>query len=92
MIYILIVLYAMLMGAAAILKSSKLGIPLTAANLLGSLALLCTLLYPLLLPFGLIMLLGCALCNGYVLQGFIRVPHVAVRCVISLAIYTGYFL
>ncbi|MNI68888.1 hypothetical protein D3C73_1246090 [compost metagenome] len=90
MIYLLIILYALLMGAAALLSHRKLGFKLTAANLLGSLLLLCTAAHPLFLLAGLTGLLGCALRNGYVLQGRIRLQHVLFRCVISLALWIGY--
>lgn len=92
MIYLLIVLYALLMGAAAIIKRRNLQLSLTAANLLGSLALLCTPYHPLFLPFGLILLLCCALRNGYVLQGHIHLLHVLVRCLLSLYLYFSYTL
>ncbi|AIQ59313.1 hypothetical protein PBOR_21965 [Paenibacillus borealis] len=92
MIYLLIVLYALLMGAAAIIKRRDLQLSLTTANLLGSLALLCTPFHPFFLLFGLIVLLGCALYNGYVLQGHIHLLHVLVRCVLSLCLYFSYTL
>jgi hypothetical protein len=92
MIYLLIVLYALLMGAAAFVKHRSLGLTLTAANLLGSFALLCTPFHHMMLPLGLIVLLACALRNGYMLQGHIRLFHVLIRCVISLALYFSYTL
>lgn len=92
MIYLLIVLYALVMSTAAFANRPNLGLTLTAANLLGSFALLCTPFHPVALPLGLIVLLGCALRNGYVLQGHIRLPHVLIRCVISLALYFSYTL
>lgn len=92
MIYLSIVLYALLMGTAAIAGSPNLGLMLTAVNLLGSLALLCTPLHPFFLPVGLIVLLSCALRNGYVLQGQITPLHLLVRCVISLGLYFSYIL
>lgn len=90
MIYFLIMLYALLMGGAAFAGRRNLGYSLTAANLLGSIALLCTPLNLLILPFGLAVLHACAIRNGYVLQGHIRPLHVLVRCVISLCLYFGY--
>ena len=92
MIYLLIVLYALLMGTAAIVKRRNLGLSLTAANLSGSIALLCTPLHPLFLPLGLTVLLCCALRNGYVLQGQIKQLHVLVRLIISLGLYLSYML
>ena len=90
MIYFLIVLYALLICGAAFAGRRNLGHALTAANLLGSIALLCTPLHLLILPLGLIVVLVCAIRNGYVLQGYIRPLHVLVRCVISLCLYLGY--
>lgn len=92
MLYLLIVLYALLMGAAAFVKHQNLGLTLTAAHLLSSSALLCAPFHPLFLLLGLIGLLGCALRNGYVLQGRIRLTHVVIRCGISLALFIGYTL
>lgn len=92
MIYYLIVLYALLMGAAAFVKRRNLGLKLTATNLLGSSALLCTPYHSLFLLLGLSVLLGCALRNGYMLQGRIHPLHVAVRSGISLALFIGYLL
>lgn len=92
MIYLLIVLYALIMGAAAIVNRRNLGLTLTAANLLGSFSLLCTPFHPLFLLLGLIGLLGSALRNGYVLLGRIRPLHVAVRFGISLVLFIGYML
>jgi hypothetical protein len=92
MIYLLIVVYALLMGAAAFVKCRDLGLMLTAANLLGSTALLCTPFHSLFLILGLAGLLGCAFRNGYVLQGRITLLHVVVRGVISLALFIGYTL
>lgn len=91
MIYLLIASYALLIGIAALIKHKELGLTLTAVNVLGSLALFCTPLHTLLLPLGLIMLLGCALCNGFRLQGHIRAPHVLVRLTISFGLFWGYF-
>ncbi|WP_150267466.1 hypothetical protein [Paenibacillus tepidiphilus] len=90
MALLFIVLYALLMAAAAIIKYPSLGLTLTAANVLSSVALLCTPLHPLFLPIGLVGLLGCALRNGYMLQGHIQPLHVLVRCGISLALYFVY--
>lgn len=90
MIYLLIAVYALLMGTAACIKHKELGLTLTAVNLLGSLVLLCTPLHLGLLPIGLILLLGCALRNGLRLQGHIRALHVLVRLVISLSLFIGY--
>lgn len=92
MIYFLIVLYALLMGTAAFIKRRNLSLTLTATNLLGSVALLCTPYHPLFLLLGLIMLLCCALRNGYALQGRIRPLHVAVRSGISIALFICYIL
>lgn len=90
--YGLIAIYAFLMGGAAILQRSRLGMPLTAGNLVFSVCLLLAPLHPALLAAGLAGLLLSAIGNGFALHSKPHLAHLLVRIAVSLVLCTGFWV
>lgn len=86
--WLLTMLYAVLMGGAAIAQAYQAGLPrwLLVLNVGFSLILLTSWWWVPAFYIGLLGLLGTALANGLVLNGRIRWSHFTVRAVLTAAL------